>query len=246
MWLRGLTELARGIAQLVYPNACLICDAPEPDGTPFRHGLCSECERSVSEDPSPACPRCAETVGLHTDLSAGCAVCRDEALGFDQAIRLGPYDGRLRDAILRMKHAPGEPLAEMLGRVAAGMEAPALKSLGVQVVVPVPLHWRRRWWRGYNQAAAVARELASALGVAFEPWWLRRVKPTSQQVQPSRTARQENMKGAFRAKHRASLAGRTVLLVDDVMTTGSTASEAARALKAAGAGTVVALVLARR
>jgi ComF family protein len=246
MWLRGLTELARGIAQLIYPNACLICDTPEPENTPFRHGLCSQCERAVRDDPSATCPRCAKTVGAHTDLSSGCAMCRDESFGFDQVIRLGLYEGRLRDAVLRMKHSSGEPLADMLGRVAAEVKAPALKALGVQAVVPVPLHWRRRWWRGYNQAAAVAREVAVALGLPFDPRWLRRVKSTPQQVQPSATARRENVRGAFRAKTRASLGGRTVLLVDDVMTTGSTASEAARTLKAAGAGQVVTLVLARR
>lgn len=148
--------------------------------------------------------------------------------------------------MLRIKSGAGEALAEMLGRVTAETKAPALKALGVEAVVPVPLHWRRRWARGYNQAAGLARELAATIGLRFEPGWLRRVKPAPQQAQPSRTARQENMKGAFLARPGASLSGRVVLLVDDVMTTGSTASEAARTLKAAGAGKVVALVLARR
>jgi ComF family protein len=246
MRLRGLAEFARGVAQLIYPNACLICDSPQPNGPGFRHGLCLECHRAVTEDPHVACPRCAATVGPHADVVNGCPTCREVGHAFDRVVRLGPYDGRLQEAILRIKSAAGEPLAEMLGRVVADARRPALKDLGVELVVPVPLHWRSHWARGYNQAAAVAREVAVAHRLRFEPWWLRRLKRTTQHAQPSAMARRENVKGAFRAKPGASPAGRVVLLVDDVMTTGSTASEAARVLKAAGASSVVVLVLARR
>jgi ComF family protein len=245
MWLR-LKEVARGIAQLLLPNTCLICDAPEGDGSGFRHGLCSNCHRAVTSDPAAACPWCASTVGPHTDTSNGCAACRNVPLGFDAAVRLGPYEGPLREAVLRMKSAAGEGLAEMMGRVFKEAHCLALRTEGVSLVVPVPLHWRRRWQRGYNQAESVARELADGLGVGFAPWVLRRVRQTPQQTQPSASARRENVKGAFRARSGATLARRTVLLVDDVMTTGSTAGEAARALRAAGAARVIAAVLARR
>jgi len=161
-------------------------------------------------------------------------------------VRLGPYEGRLRDAVLRMKSASGEGLAETMGQTFWEAACPRLREFGVGVVVPVPLHWRRRWSRGHNQSEAVARELAAGLGVPFEPRALRRVRHTPQQAQPSASARRENVKGAFRANRTASVAGRTVLLVDDVMTTGSTAAEAARTLRAAGAGRVVVAVLARR
>lgn len=246
MWLRGLSELARGIAHLIFPNVCLICDKPETDGPAFRHGVCCDCHRALIEDPFTVCPRCAATAGPHSELTDGCGVCRSQSLGFDAALRLGPYDGRLRDAVLRMKSASGESLAEMLGRITAEQHGKAIQPAGVQVVVPVPLHWRRRWARGYNQAEAVARELAGVVGVTCEPRWLRRVKPTPQQAQPSAAARRENIRGAFRLGRRASLTGRTVLLVDDVMTTGSTAGEAARVLKAGGAAKVIVAILARR
>lgn len=245
MWPRGLVELARGAVRLVYPNACLICDTPE-EGEPFRHGLCSSCQRAVASDPSGVCPWCAATTGPYADTANGCAACRNVSLGFDQAYRLGPYDGRLRDAILRTKYADGEPVAEMLGRVLADTKGPNLRTVGAGVVVPVPLHWRRRWLRGYNQAEAVARELAIGLGIRVASGWLRRVRPTPQHLQPSAAARRENVRGAFRATRRARPGGKTVLLVDDVMTTGSTAGEAARVLKAVGAAKVVVAVLARR
>ena len=242
---RGLAELIRGLAQLFLPNSCLVCDAPEGDRTDFRHGLCNECLRAVSHDPHSACPRCAATIGPHTDTKDGCAACRSVSLGFTSAMRLGPYTGRLRDAVLRMKSAHGEGLAEMMGRMLAEATATRLRSEGVEVVVPVPLHWRRWWERGYNQSASVAREVAAYLGVAFAPRLLRRVRYSPQHLQPSATARRENVKDAFRARRHASLRGRTVLLVDDVMTTGSTVGEAARSLRDAGAAKVVVAVLAR-
>jgi ComF family protein len=245
MWLRRLAELAHGVGQLVFPNACLICDAPEADRADFRHGLCSECQRALAADPYPACPRCAATVGPHTDTSDGCAVCRGHSLGFEAAVRLGPHDGRLRDAVVRMKSAAGEGLAEMMGRVFWEAASDRLRTAGVEVVVPVPLHWRRRWSRGYNQAAAVARELARGLHVPFGEA-LCRIRNTPEQVGSSAASRRENVRGAFRANRRSDIAGRTVLLVDDVMTTGSTAGEAARMLRAAGASRVVVAVLARR
>jgi ComF family protein len=147
---------------------------------------------------------------------------------------------------LHTKTGAGEPLAEMLGRVLAEVQGVRLLAAGVEVVVPVPLHWGRRWARGYNQAEAIGRELAAGIGLPHDAGVLRRVKPTPQQAQPSAAARWENMRGAFRVNPGARVAGRGVLLVDDVMTTGSTAAEAARVLREAGASRVVVAVLARR
>ncbi len=246
MWLRGLTTVARGVAQLVFPNSCLICDLPETDRADFRHGLCNDCHRAVTTDPFQACPRCAFTIGPHAETDGGCSRCRGESFGFDAAVRLGPYENRLRDAVLRMKSVTGESLAEMMGRVFWESGCTRLSMPGVEIVVPVPLHWRRLWVRGYNQARAVARELAMGLGAKFVPGVLSRVRHTLQQLQPSALARRENVRGAFRVSRRASIDSKRILLVDDVMTTGSTASEAARVLRAAGAERVVVAVLARR
>jgi ComF family protein len=152
----------------------------------------------------------------------------------------------LRDAVLRMKTASGEGLADMMGRVFAESARDRLRAANADLVVPVPLHWRRVWRRGYNQSAAVARELAVGLGVPFRSNWLRRIRHTPQQVQPSAAARRENVRGAFRASWRAAVSGKRILLVDDVMTTGSTASEAAKVLRAEGAKEITVAILARR
>ena len=242
----GLKRLIHGISQFIFPNACMICDTSESESTPFRHGLCKDCQYSLSPADDLSCPRCAMTVGPYTDTTKGCSWCHGESLGFESAVRLGPYDGKLRDAILRMKSSSGEGLAEMIGRLFWERAASRLQAAQIDVVVPVPLHWKRRWMRGYNQAAAIGRELATGLGVRFAPRLLTRVRHTPQQIQPSAVARKENVRGAFAFNGRASLGSGKVLLVDDVLTTGSTAGEAARTLRASGASSVIVAVLARR
>jgi ComF family protein len=240
-----IAELTRGIAQLLFPNSCLLCESPETETAPLRHGFCSSCHQSATADPFDSCPRCAATVGPHTDVSGGCPACRDKSFAFESALRMGPYTGTLQDAVLRTKHAAGEPVAEMLGRIFTEEAGTELAGRGIETVVPVPLHWRRSWTRGFNQAATIAEELAIGLGVDWQPGALRRVKAVSQHAQPSASARWENIRGAFAVAPRARIGGRVVLLVDDVMTTGATLAEAARVLKTAGAKLIHAAMLAR-
>ncbi len=246
MSLSHVLEFVRGVSQLILPNACLVCDVIEGDRRDFRHGLCGECRGAFARDPHQSCPHCAITIGPFTDTTEGCVSCKGKLLGIRSTLRLGAYDGRLREAVLRMKTHQGEGLAEMMGRTLHEVAGDRIKEFGVQVIVPVPLHWRRRLARGYNQAAAIAREVALGLGVEYAPQVMRRNKFTSQHVQPTAAARRENMRGAFVAKDSASLRHRTVLLVDDVMTTGSTVAEAAKSLREAGAKSIVVAVLARR
>jgi ComF family protein len=115
--------------------------------------------------------------------------------------------------------------------------------MGAQAVVPVPLHWWRRWRRGFNQSAILARRVARKLNVPFLPRVLRRIRPTRRQTEVTPAARRENVRGAFRAVSHPALRDRSVLLIDDVMTTGSTAGEAAKALRSAGAKSVIVAVL---
>jgi ComF family protein len=238
-----LVALANGLRQLVYPGVCAGCEAlvanPEMD-------FCPDCDRALTADPHFACPRCAGTVGEFADVSNGCSECRGERFYFDSALRLGPYDGRLRDLILAMKNRPGEALADSVGRLWAVHHAERFRALGVDLVVPVALHWWRRLRRGFNQSEYLSGGIARSLGLEHRPGWLRRVRPTRSQTELSASERRENVRGAFRAGRGAILAGRSVLLIDDVLTTGSTASEAARALRVGGAGAVHVAVLARR
>ena len=238
-----LLELVRGFRQLVYPGVCVRCaDLVADPAADF----CPSCCDLLTNDPNRTCPRCSSNVGEFADVSAGCPRCRDDRFHFDSVFRLGPYEGDLRDQILAMKRRAGQTLAECVGRLWANHHADRFRALGATVVIPVPLHWWRRFGRGYNQAETIAESVAQLLRVPLRPGWLRRIRATESQAQKSRTERRANVRGAFRATRSARLKGATVLLVDDVLTTGSTATEAARALKAGGAATVHVAVLAHR
>lgn len=245
-WLHRLTDLGRdllsGARHLLYPGCCLLCGQPLPEDTPY---FCSLCHNEVFSDPHTVCPRCAGTVGPFAVVEGRCHSCRDEAFAFEQALRLGAYEGLRREIILRLKNQRGQDLAELLGECWAEQAAARFASLGIDVVVPVPLHWLRRWRRGYNQSAALCRGLATRLQLPYHPSWLRRVRNTPRQTSQTPSGRKANVRGAFRARPGTPLSGRAVLLVDDVMTTGATVSEASRALRKGGARRVVVAVLAR-
>jgi ComF family protein len=197
------------------------------------------------DDRHEACPRCAQTVGQYTASAEGCSWCRDQRFAFAAAIRLGSYESRRREAVLRIKQRGGDELAYYVARLWAERSLGRLRSCGAEVVVPVPLHWLRQLRRGHNQAAILAEGLARRLGLPVRPAWLTRRRATPHQTGQSAAVRRDNVAGAFVARRRPELNGRTVLLVDDVMTTGSTCHEAARALIAAGAARIVVAVLAR-
>nr|BAL55978.1 phosphoribosyltransferase [uncultured Planctomycetota bacterium] len=157
--------------------------------------------------------------------------------------RLGRYEGVLRDAVLQIKHAAYEGLAVALGRFLGYLLTHT--EVPFDVIVPVPLHWWRQWRRGYNQAEALAEGIGEITGKRVLSKVLLRIRPTSSQTWQSPTERQPNIKGAFRAQFRGHSVPRSVLLVDDVMTTGSTLTEAARTLRNAGVREIHVAILAR-
>jgi len=244
--LERLTNLSRdfliGAGHLIYPGCCLLCGQPLAAA---QDHFCSLCRQELFTDSHETCPRCAGTIGPFASIEGRCHACRDESFAFERVLRLGRYDGLLGEVILRLKNQTGEGLAELLGECWAKEAAARFASLHFEAMVPVPLHWRRRWQRGYNQSVALCRGLAAALRVPYHPSWLRRVRHTPRQASQTPAGRKANVRGAFRSRPGVPIKGRAVLLVDDVMTTGATASEAARALRAGGAERVVVAVLAR-
>ncbi len=234
---------AEAVGSLVLPWECPVCGADgEGEGAPF----CADCRAELIGAAGDACPRCAMPVGRWGVEDGRCGECRRRRLGFDAAVALGPYQGPVRELCLRMKHEPSAWVAPWLAGVL--LEArPVLRVMAEAApgawVVPVPLHWSRRWSRGYNQAGALARGLARGLGLRqADP--LRRVKATPILPGLGRAERAKSLSKAFRARE-AGLEGRTVFLVDDILTTGATCGAAARALKRAGARRVVAVVVGR-
>lgn len=228
-----------GLLELLFPGVCLACETTTP-GSPF----CEPCRRELLESAVAACPRCAMPVGPSSYLDGGCFECRGRSLGFDAALALGPYQGPIRAACLGMKQRQGAWMAPWLADLVIERHVGRLREDERTRVVPIPLHWRRHWSRGHNQAEALARRIANRLGLSLVHA-LRRIVPTPALANVGRQRRAEWMRNAFRGRLERSIRGRPVLLVDDILTTGATCGAAARALKAAGATRVTAVVVAR-
>jgi ComF family protein len=179
------------------------------------------------------------------DEKGVCAACRQGLRGFDRAASFGLYEGSLRRLIHLYKYSGMKPLA---GRLAECMERALAVDAGFDAVVAVPLHWRKQWNRGFNQSELLARHIAKRRGIPVLAA-LRRRRSTAVQAGLAIAGRRRNVAGAFTlrsgGKAEAALAGKRILLIDDVMTTGATASACASVLKRAGAKSVSLLTLAR-
>jgi ComF family protein len=175
------------------------------------------------------------------DETGRCALCRLGLQGFDAVYSYGSFDGTLRQLIHLFKYGGVQPLARVFGERMA-LALPREQSF--DFIAPMPLHWWKRWRRGFNQADVLAREIGRRWNVPVRGVILR-TRATAPQAGLTNAQRRLNMRGAFRVKRGVRLNGRRILLVDDVFTTGATASACARALKRAGASKVSLLTLAR-
>lgn len=228
---------------LVFPPTCLACEQPLAAG---ENDFCPDCLPSLIQEKHYTCPRCTSSVGRFTDVSLGCSRCQNVKFHFDYAYRFGPYENLLREVLLRAKFGKLPIYGEALGRLWAKTDHARIAQHKPDVVLPVPLHWWRRLCRGFNQSQLLSQAWAKELGIAHVPRWLRRVRATPPQTQQVPSRRRKNMIGAFRTTVWSRFQGLKVLLVDDVLTTGSTLSEAARVIKQAGAKEVIAIVAAHR
>jgi len=175
------------------------------------------------------------------DESGRCALCRLGLQGFDAVYSYGSYEGTLRELVHLFKYSGVRPLARTFGKFLIGALP---RETTFDVIVPMPLHWFKQWQRGFNQSDLLAREIGKKWGVPVRSV-VRRKKATRSQAGLTNAKRRANMSGAFVIPWGRSLAGMRVLLVDDVVTTGATASACARVLKRAGAAHVALLALAR-
>lgn len=175
------------------------------------------------------------------DAEGRCGLCRNNLSGFDAAFAFGSYDGALRQLIQLFKYGK----VTTLSRTLAAMLADALPRERVyDFIVPMPMHWRRRWSRGFNQADLLARRLSRRLNVPVRRA-VRRRKATPPQAGLTAAKRRANMSGAFAVIRPDALRDKRVLVIDDVFTTGATAGACARVLKRAGAAHVTILTVAR-
>ena len=240
----ALTELI----DFLYPPRCAACGARFAAGAQRR--VCDECLARKELLPGPLCAVCGGPVESAASGATRCARCIADPPHFRHASAIARYrasaedDPRSLPAMLRrhkygLDQAAGRALAEYLGtdlRIDPG---------AIDLIVPVPLHRRRLWWRGFNQAAILAEEISRRLKVPLDATAIVRNRATAAQTSRDHDARRRNVRRAFAVARPARVAKRAVLLVDDVMTTGATVDECARVLLEAGARSVDVFTLAR-
>ncbi len=213
--------------------------------TDFGEQLCSQCLAEASPLVPPFCAKCSQAFSGEIQDTFTCANCAGRVLHFDAAISAYRSRGVVRKVLHDFKYGRQLHLCYPLGKwLADAFNDARLTGQRIDLVVPVPLHPARKRERGFNQAQLLAGELGRRFGLRIQSV-LNRIRYTTTQTQFDRAQRMENLKGAFRLRRGCNVQGLHVLLIDDVLTTGSTLSECAAVLKNAGALTVHAATAAR-
>ena len=237
--LRGIFA---GLRDIIYPPVCLSCRASLKNRSAIDNAVCAECWSAIKRNSPPFCRGC----GRHTAAGTGyCAACSGEHFYFNRAYGACRYDDRVKELIHAFKYGGRDYLGRTLGRLLADFhnEYGFLIS-AAEIIIPVPLHPARLREREFNQSEILCGRLAAASGKEIMTGNLVRNKRTRTQTEFDGQDRFSNVRGCFLVKDPGPLSGKHLLLVDDVLTTGATLSEAARALKKAGAAAVTALALA--
>jgi len=231
----------RAIASLLYPPACTICSA----SVAASEYLCAECDAKITRIVPPFCAKCSEPFAGAISGAFTCANCAHRTLHFDAAVAAYRSRGIVRRVILDFKYGRQVHLRHPVARwLLAAFDDDRLRGRRFNIIIPVPLHPARERQRGFNQAGLLAESLSAHMSIEAKPV-LERIRYTTTQTAFDRAERMENLHGAFRLRKKADVRDLHVLLIDDVLTTGSTLSECARVLKKAGALSVHAATAAR-
>ena len=231
----------RAILALLYPSACAICSAK----LDVHQYLCRECEAKLVRIKPPFCSKCSEPFPGAITTPFDCANCAHRTLYFENAVAAFRSRGLARRVILDFKYGGQIHLRHLVASwLFTALADERLRSREFDLIVPVPLHPARERERGFNQAALLAELLSARMSIEARPV-LERIRYTTTQTAFDRTERMENLRGAFRLQKNVDVRRLRVLLVDDVLTTGSTLSECARILRRGGARSVHAATAAR-
>jgi ComF family protein len=234
--------IVKGLIDLIFPPLCAFCGTPlTEDG---QGEICPCCLGNIRFISPPICPTCGLPFPMEVGEDHLCGQCLRTNWHFGIARAFGLYEGTIREAIHLLKYGGKAFLARHLaGLLDKGY--PFIDYASYDLLVPVPLHRKRLRERGFNQALLLGNAIGRGVGVSCTGFALKKIRWSAPQIHLSPKEREENVKGSFGVANPAEVRGKRVLLIDDVMTTGSTVNECARELLKAGAGEVDVFTLAR-
>ena len=233
------------LADLLFPSRCALCGTVDHAASDSGNAYCPDCTVKLAPEPLNRCQRCAAEIGPFASSNHGCVHCRNRTLRFNSVVCLGMYEESLRKALLAAKWSFSAVRMRSLGALLATRRSAELNDKPFDRIVPIPQHWRQRLVRNFNPAWIIASELASRLHIDCDVHLLKRISRTRPQKRVSVNQRFENQGGTLAVAYPPAIKGQHILIVDDVLTTGATCSEAAKVLKAAGAKSCTVAVLAR-
>lgn len=241
----AIRNISFGLLDILYPRHCFACDKSlhEEKNT----YICENCLETIKKSAEKRCSKCGLKLGPGiTSSSKGCPECNNINLRFEKCFIVTDNTEPARTLIHQFKYKKHLCLAAPLGSLLTNLLHLHQETISeIDLVVPVPLHWKKKQERGFNQSELIAKKICKSLSLPISTNNLYRIKNTLSQTQLSRLQRQENVKGAFKVKNPEKFFRKNILLVDDVLTTGMTAAECAKSLENAGTSKVFLIVLAR-
>lgn len=237
-----MKDILKGLADIVFPLRCIACGAVviEEDIC-----FCPDCFAGIKFIRSPICSCCGVPFAGTGEKDHICGECLQLSPAFSAVRAVGQYETVLMDVVHKFKYGGKTAVGEKLGKLMAGFSYPAFNIMDYSLIMPVPLHPRRLRQRGFNQAVILAREISRRFSIALDFSSLKRVVFTNPQVSLGKEEREANVKAAFAVADPGKIIDQKIILVDDVLTTGSTVKECARALLKHKAEQVAVLTLAR-
>lgn len=249
---RNAALLRRSARDFIYPPGCSLCDSVlqgstlhDESGDDARIDFCEECRSAMRQPIHSRCLRCDAPVGAFLGQNVKCIHCRDDRFAFSRIVSLGVYVDRLKSAVLKAKQQDGRPLAMNLTEMLWQTRREDLLRDEFDAIVPVPVHWWQRLTRGETAQNAIADVLSSRLGAWCDRHAVIKSRRTTPQASLTPSNRRKNLRNVFRLRGGSIWKGRRVLLVDDVLTTGTTAHQISRLFRDAGAEEIVVAVIAR-
>ena len=245
----ALVNRLDGLVDWLYPPRCRACGG-RIQGRDAEY-LCSSCWPRIQLVAHPLCTICGRPFPDASGDDHACGPCLTRAPQFARARAWACYpreelaEHPLRQVVQKFKYRRKVSLGKPLGRLMARGCQEFLNGCRVELIIPVPLHPKRLRWRGFNQSLLLARQVSRAYNIAMDPFFLYRNKETLPQTQLTEEERRRNVRGAFTPNPQKSVEGMSLLLIDDVYTSGATVNECSRTLKRAGAKEVCVLTLAR-